>query len=99
MCTGNTLTGTLAKPFVYWKPFNGYFWQNSEDPYEMQRNAAINQGLHCLRRLKLTSETENYQNLEKSACDPFKSTQWAVPYEFNQYVRNNAPVHKELSEY
>ena len=34
--TGNTLMGTLA---------------NSEDPDEMQHNAAFHQGLHCLLRL------------------------------------------------
>ena len=34
-------------PFVFGKPQNGYFC-NSEDPDEMQHNAAFHQGLHCL---------------------------------------------------
>ena len=31
---------------------------NSEDPDEMQHNAAFHQGLHCLLRLKKASEKE-----------------------------------------
>ena len=31
---------------------------NSEDPDEMQHNAAFHQGLHCLRRLKQPLGTE-----------------------------------------
>ena len=31
---------------------------NSEDPDEMPHNAAFHQGLHCLLRLKLSSEKE-----------------------------------------
>ena len=31
---------------------------NSEDPDEMQHNAAFHQCLHCLLRLKLTSDKE-----------------------------------------
>ena len=34
-------------PFVFGKPLNEYFC-NSEDPDEMQHNAAFHQGLHCL---------------------------------------------------
>ena len=33
-------------PFVYGKPLKGTF-ANSEDPDEMQHNAAFHQGLHC----------------------------------------------------
>ena len=47
---------------------------NSEDPDEMQHNAAFHQGLHCLRRLKQPSRTEIHYNLEKSTRNPFKST-------------------------
>ena len=32
---------------------------NSEDPDEMQHNAAFHQGLHCLLRFKQASGTEN----------------------------------------
>ena len=35
---------------------------NSEDPAEMQHNAAFHQGLHCLLRLKQPSATEIYGN-------------------------------------
>ena len=31
---------------------------NSEDPDEMQHNAAFHQGLHCLLRLKQSSGSE-----------------------------------------
>ena len=41
---------------------------NSEDPDEMQHNAAFHQGLHCLLRLK--QQTEIHHNLENSTCDP-----------------------------
>ena len=36
-------------------PFMGTL-ANSEDPDEMQHNAAFHQGLHCLLRLKRSSE-------------------------------------------
>ena len=35
---------------------------NSEDPDEMQHNAAFHQGLHCLLRLKQSSETDIHHN-------------------------------------
>ena len=41
---------------------------NSEDPDEMQHNAAFHQGLHCLLRLG----TEIHHNIENSTCDPLK---------------------------
>ena len=49
---------------------------NSQDPYEMQHNAAFHQGLHCLLRLKQPSGTEIHYtcNLETSTCDPLKYT-------------------------
>ena len=61
-------------PFVYWKPLNGYTLANSEDPDEMQQNAAFHQGLHCLLRLKQHSGTDLHQNYENSTCDPLKYT-------------------------
>ena len=45
---------------------------NSEDPDEMQRDAAFHQGLHCLLRLKRPSGTEIHHNLETSTCHPLK---------------------------
>ena len=45
---------------------------NSEDPDEMQHNAAFHQGQHCLPILKQPSGTEIHQNLEISTCDPLK---------------------------
>ena len=56
--------------------YSGYLYlgslANSEDPDEIQHNAAFHQGLHCLLRLKQPSGTEIYHNLENSACDPLK---------------------------
>ena len=46
---------------------------NSEDPDEMQPNAAFHQGLHCLVRLRQSSEAEIHRNLENSICDPLKN--------------------------
>ena len=54
MYTGNPLTGTLAI---------------SEDPDEMQHNAAFHLGLHCLLRLKQPTGTEIHHNLENSTFD------------------------------
>ena len=42
----------------------------SEDPDEMQHNAAFRQGQHCLLRFKQPSGTEIHHNLEKSTCNP-----------------------------
>ena len=39
---------------------------NSEEPDEMQHNAAFHQGLYCLLRLKRSSVTEIHHNLENS---------------------------------
>ena len=47
---------------------------NSEDPDEMQHNAAFHQGLHCLLRLKQSSGRKIHYNLENSTCDPLKYT-------------------------
>ena len=47
---------------------------NSEDPDEMQHNAAFHQGLHCLLRLKQPSGTKIHHNLEQSTCDPSQYT-------------------------
>ena len=58
MYTGNPLTGTLI---------------SSEDPDEMQHNAAFHQGLHCLLPLNQLSGTEIHFHLETSTCDPLKN--------------------------
>ena len=50
------------------------FLANSDDPDEMQHNAAFHQGLHCLLRLKQPSWTEVQHSLEISTCDPLKYT-------------------------
>ena len=47
---------------------------NSEDPDEMQHNAAFHQGQHCLLRLKQSPGTKMHYNLEKSTYDPLKYT-------------------------
>ena len=47
---------------------------NSEDPDEMQHDAAFHQGVHCLLRLKQPSGTEKHRNLENSTCDPIRCT-------------------------
>ena len=46
---------------------------NSEDPDEVQHNAAFHLGLHCLLRLKQHSGAEIH-NFENSTCDPLKYT-------------------------
>ena len=38
---------------------------NSEDPDEIQHNAAFHQGLHCLIGLKQPSATEVYITIQK----------------------------------
>ena len=43
---------------------------NSKDPDEMQHNGAFHLGLYCLVRLKQSSVTETYHNLE----NPLKYT-------------------------
>ena len=47
---------------------------NSEDPDEMQHNAAFHQCLHCLLRLKRPQGTKMYHELETFTCDPSKFT-------------------------
>ena len=42
----------------------------SEDPDEMQHNAAFHQGLHCLPRLNQSPEKEIQMFLEIKTCDP-----------------------------
>ena len=47
---------------------------NSEDPDEMQHNAAFRPGQFCLLRLKQPAGTEILHNLENATCDPLKYT-------------------------
>ena len=42
------VSSNSIKPYVFGKPLNGSF-TNSEDPDEMQHNAAFHQDLHCLQ--------------------------------------------------
>ena len=42
---------------------------NSEDPDEMQHDAAFHLGLHCVLRLNQPSGTEIHHNLENSTYD------------------------------
>ena len=59
---------------------------NSEDPDEMQHNAAIHQGLHCLVRLKQASATIIHRNLETFTCDPLKvHNGQSYTYSINMY--------------
>ena len=44
--------------------------KKSEDPDEMQHNAAFHQGLHCLLRLKQPSVLEIHHNSEKLSVTP-----------------------------
>ena len=45
---------------------------NSEDPDEMQHNAAFHQDLHCLLSLKQPSGTDIHHNFKTSTCHPLK---------------------------
>ena len=66
---------------------------NSEDPEEMQHNAAFHQGLHYLLNLKQPSRTAIHHNLGNSTCDP-KSTKWTIPYLLYQYIWENPSEYK-----
>ena len=68
---------------------------NSEDPDEMQHNAAFHQGLHCLLRLKQPSCTGIYHNLENSTGDFLKYTMGS-PIFLYQHVWENSSEYKEL---
>ena len=68
---------------------------NSEDPDEMQHNAAFHPGLHYLLRLKQPSETETHNNLENSTCDPLEYTMGS-PILLYQYVWESPPDYKRL---
>ena len=50
--------------------------ESSDDPDEMQCNAAFHQGLHGLLRFKQPSRTEIYHHFETYTCDcdPLKYT-------------------------
>ena len=49
---------------------------NSEDPDEMQHNAAFHQGLHCLLKIKTTFRDRITAYFRKFylSCDPLKYT-------------------------
>ena len=68
---------------------------NSEDPDEMQHNAAVHPGLHCLLSLKQPSGTEMHHYIEHSTCDPLKNT-IGSPMLSYQYVWENPSEHKGL---
>ena len=55
----------------YWKPYTGNL-TNSEDPDEMQQDAAFHQDLHLLLSLKRPTGTEIHHNLITSTCDPLE---------------------------
>ena len=63
---------------------------NSEDPDEMQLNAAFHLGLHYLLRLKQTSGTDIHHNLENSTCDPLEYTMDNPILSINMYGK----IHK-----
>ena len=58
----------------YFCPLQNSSLVNSEDPNQMQHNAAFHPDLHCLLRLKQPSGTEIHHNLENFTCDPFEYT-------------------------
>ena len=49
---------------------------NSEDPDEMQHNAAFHQGLHCLKRFKGSSDKKKI--FENHNLRP-RYVQWTIP--------------------
>ena len=70
-------------------------WTNSEDPDEMQHNAAFHQGLHCLLRLKQPSGTEIHHNFENSTFDPLKYTMgWSHTYSINVYMGKSIRIQR-----
>ena len=76
---GNLLTSTLA---------------NSEDPDEMQHNAAFHQGLHCLKGKKdLTKEYILFLNYNLTPLDMYNGHVYCLLY---QTRRNNPLVYKGL---
>ena len=50
---------------------------DSEDPDEMQHNAACTHCMHCLLRLTQPSGTEIHYNLKTTTCDPLKY-KWTI---------------------
>ena len=58
-----------VNPLYTGKPLMGTF-ANSEDPDEMQHDAAFHQGLHSLLCLKQPSGMESHHNSENSSVDP-----------------------------
>ena len=67
---------------------------NSEEPDEMQHNAAFHLGLICWLRLKQSSGKEIHHNLENSTEDPLKYT-IGSPIAY-QYLWENPSEYKGL---
>ena len=65
----NRLLNKLINPLYPENPIMGTF-ANSEDPDEMQHNAAFHRGFHCLLKFKQPSVTEIHHHLETFTCDP-----------------------------
>ena len=70
---------------------------NSEDPNEMQHNAAFHQVLQCLLRFKQPSVAEIHNNLESSTFYPLKY-KMGNPILY-QYACKNPSGHKDKYMY
>ena len=64
----------MVGKLVYSKHLNAYLRIHSEDPDEMQHNAAFHQALHDLLKFKQHSGTEIHHNVENSSCDTLINT-------------------------
>ena len=60
---------------------------NSEDPDEMQHNAAIHKGLHCLLRLNRFSEEDIQFYLEIITIDPVLYTMYHPKFIVSYHVQ------------
>ena len=64
----------MVGKLVYSKHPNAYLRIQSDDPDEMQHNAAFHQALHYLLKFKQHSGTEIHHNVENSSCDTTMSS-------------------------
>ena len=62
---------------------------NSEDPDEMQQNAAFHQGLHLYG--------QKYTTIKNILALTPKNVKWTIPYLLNQYIWENPLEHKGLT--